>query len=231
MKLSPSKFSASDVLSMTGISLAGDSLDSCIMKNSISKHLGAELNYKLPFSSNTLKMPPIIKDKLLSPPDIALMKRSDIKDFIETVQRSAVNEIDKDKIEKLKVLIDDNLGFPIYETIENCKRETCINDEANFNFDYPYVEIKEHIKYEDFETWCENNTRLIFDQLDEALKLAQLTYKDVDQVCMTGGTSKVPFIFKNLESRFRREQLFTHENFHSVSLGLAKHAFESHLSQ
>jgi hypothetical chaperone protein len=56
------------------------------------------------------------------------------------------------------------------------------------------------------------------------MESAQLKPADVDLVCLTGGTAKVPFIQTEFEKRFGKEKLQTQSHFHSVLSGLTESA-------
>ena len=58
--------------------------------------------------------------------------------------------------------------------------------------------------------------------LDRSLQQSGLTEKDIDLVCLTGGTSKVPLIRQEFENRFGLEKLQTQTEFHSVTSGLVE---------
>lgn len=64
----------------------------------------------------------------------------------------------------------------------------------------------------------------IFEAMDRCLASAGMTTDQVDLVCLTGGTAKVPFIQKELENRFGKEKLQTQAHFHSVLGGLVEAA-------
>jgi hypothetical chaperone protein len=56
------------------------------------------------------------------------------------------------------------------------------------------------------------------------MKSAQITPDQVDLVCLTGGTSKVPFIRAEFEKIFGADRLQTQAHFHSVLSGLTESA-------
>jgi molecular chaperone DnaK (HSP70) len=67
--------------------------------------------------------------------------------------------------------------------------------------------------------------RTPFEQpLDLRLRLAELSAEQVDRVCLTGGTAKLPAITKSLEARFGPSKLHELSAFHSVIQGLAQRA-------
>lgn len=226
LTLGPKAFKSSDVLAVGGVSVAGDALDSSIMTGKLSHFFGTDVEYRLPLSSNILKMPADIKSKLGSPPDIALMTRAEIMGFLKSVQKAALKESDKIKLDRLFALIEDNLGFRIYESIETLKREVCSGQKATFDFPYPDIEIKTNLLPIEFQVCSEEKIQKIFDSLDETVKQAGVEHTQIDLVCCTGGTAKVPEVTKRLQKRFGQASIEQFNNFHSVIQGLAERARE-----
>jgi hypothetical chaperone protein len=62
------------------------------------------------------------------------------------------------------------------------------------------------------------------DRLDQVLERAGITANDIDRVCSTGGTAKVPVIKHGLETRFGADKLQALSSFHAVIQGLAERA-------
>ena len=59
---------------------------------------------------------------------------------------------------------------------------------------------------------------------ENRMKRAGVAPSDIDRVCLTGGTAKVPAVVAALQSRFGEERISSHRAFHSVVYGLALHA-------
>ncbi len=228
IKLSGKTFKAEDVLAVNGINIAGDVLDGSIMKNLVAPEFGSEVTYKLPMSDNILQMPPLVKDKLLSPPDIAFLKASDIQDFIDSIERSLTDEREQKKLDRLRVLVEDNLGFDLFERIEKSKVDVCVNNQAQFQFDYPELEMKKDYALSQFEDWSKNKVDQIFACFDETFRMAGVSNSDIEEVCITGGTSQVPIFKKRLSQLFAEDVLNTNEHFQSVTRGIAVYAHEKY---
>lgn len=227
IKIHPGSHRDEDVLSLGGVSVAGDALDGCIMMNKIAAHLGSEVTYQFPMSSNLLRMPISLKHHLSSPPDITLMSRSDIMGFLNEVRKCTIVEEDNDRLDQLFSLIGDNLGFSIFEEIESLKRQVCSSEsKAKFSFHESEVSIDEEMTYDEFVTYTEEKITKIFETMDEVVRQAQISHHQVDSICCTGGTSKVPLVAQGLASRFGAEKIESFESFHSVIQGLAERAKE-----
>jgi hypothetical chaperone protein len=121
-------------------------------------------------------------------------------------------------------LVDDSLGFQVFEAIEATKCALSSEAEARFEFEYPGIEITETVTRPQFETGARPYVDRILGALDETLRLGGLSAENVDRVCLTGGTAKLPAIAERLESRFGHGKLYELSSFHSVIQGLAEGA-------
>lgn len=224
IRLRPDDFNQEDVLSIDGCPLAGDALDSVFMSHRLSDYFGAKSRYRLPMGSNVLTMPLSVSQRLNHPAHIVHLKEKETYEFIREVKKCSLTKKDGDAVERLFLLMEDQQIFPFFETIEKTKRALSEAPETDFIFDYPGLEIQEHFTTDQFIQWAHDTREKIFSSLDECLKAAQLKSEQVDLVCLTGGTAKVPFIQKEFETRFGKAKLQTQSHFHSVLSGLTESA-------
>ncbi|ASD62607.1 Hsp70 family protein [Bdellovibrio bacteriovorus] len=224
IKLRPSGFSKEDVLAIDGCPLAGDALDSVFMSHKLNEYFGAKSRYRLPMGSNVMTMPKGVTLRLNHPAHIVHLKEKDTYEFIREVKKCSLTAKDAEAVERLFVLIEDQQIFPFFENIEKTKRALSNSNETDFNFDYPGLEISEHFTSPQFIEWAKDTRENIFASLDQCLKDGNVTADQVDLVCLTGGTAKVPFIQKEFEKRFGLERLQTQSHFHSVLSGLTEAA-------
>ncbi len=224
MRMTPQAFQKKDVLAIEGCPLSGDALESVLMSHRLNENFGAKAKYRLPMSSNLLTMPKSVMECLNKPSHIAHLKEPATYHFIKEVQKCAPKDKDKEAIERLFILMEDQQIFPFFEKIEQTKRQLSDSDQAHFSFDYPGIEIEDDFSRQDFERWSQSIKTEIFKALDLCLLNAQIQAQDVDQVFLTGGTAYVPFIRQELEHRFGISKLSTKSFFHSVLSGLIESA-------
>jgi hypothetical chaperone protein len=224
IRMGPGDFRKEDVLGIDGCAMAGDALDSLFMSQKLSVFFGSQARYKVSMGRNILTMPPPIMTRLNHPAHIVHLKERDTYEFIRQVQRGALSDKDRDAIERLLILVDDNQIFSFFENIEKSKRQLSADGEAAFDFDYPGLELQAQIQRLEFETWAQPVQEKIFASLEHCLKQAQITNEQVDLVCLTGGSGQVPLIRKEFERRFGLEKLQTQSHFHSVLSGLVESA-------
>ncbi|KHD89153.1 MAG: HSP70 family molecular chaperone [Bdellovibrio sp. ArHS] len=224
IKLRPEGFAKEDVLAIDGCPLAGDALDSVFMSHRLNEYFGAKSRYRLPMGSNVLTMPPAVSQRLNHPAHIVHLKEKETYEFIREVKKCSLTQKDADAVERLFILIEDQQIFPFFENIEKTKRALSASETTDFIYDYPGLEMKETFSVQQFIDWATATKEKIFSALDECLKNAGVSSQQVDLVCLTGGTAKVPFIQKELETRFGKERLQTQAHFHSVLSGLTESA-------
>ena len=217
-------FQPSDVLAIGGLSVAGDAYDSELMRKHVGRHFGTEVQYKVPFGSNVLTMPPALMEKICTPADASLLRAAEAMTFLRNVKNWSLGEEDERHIEQLLTLVEDRLGFSVFEAIEQVKRALSEREQARFSFHYPTVEIEQDITRAGFEKSSARATERVVAELDATLARAGITAGQVDIVCCTGGTARLPAVAKALATRFGSEKLSQFQHFHSVILGLGAQA-------
>ncbi|HTL11340.1 MAG TPA: Hsp70 family protein [Bdellovibrionota bacterium] len=224
MRLGPRAFVPEDVLAVGGVSIAGDALDGAVMRNRVSRHFGSEVTYKALMGSNVLTMPAYLMERLCSPADITLLNERDTLEFFRQVRQASLGPEDRAAMDRLFTLIEDQLGFSIFEAIEATKRALSSSDAAELSFDYPGAELHDRVTRPEFEDHTHREWNRILDSLDSTLEQAGVEPADIDLVCLTGGTAKVPVIARGFRERFGESKLRQFRNFHSVVGGLGERA-------
>jgi hypothetical chaperone protein len=224
MKMSQASFKKTDVLGVDGCSMAGDALDSVFMSERLNRSFGAMSAYQLPMSSNILRMPAAVMDRLNKPAHIVHLKDRETYNFLKEVQKCALTEQDKKSLQRLFIMIEDQQIFPFFEVIEKTKRELSTQEKSNFSFDYPDLEIGDVFFRKEFEHWSEKVQENIFAALDRCLNQAGLKDSDIDVVVLTGGTAHVPMMRARFAARFGQEKMQMQTYFHSVLSGLIEAA-------
>ena len=163
-------------------------------------------------------------EKLCSPADICLLARRDVVDFLKGVRAGSASEEDKQHVDQLLCLIEDSLGFQVFEAIEQQKRALSTEESATFRFEYPGIDIRENMTRAHFEEASARVSKSILERLDRVLEQAHITPEQIDRVCSTGGTAKVQVIKHGLEQRFGADKLQALSSFHAVIQGLAERA-------
>lgn len=219
-------FKPSDVISIGGVSVAGDALDASLMRSRISRHFGTGVQYKVPFGANVLTMPRALMEQICHPAEISLLRKQDTMEFFRNVQQWSLGADDRARMDQLFTLLNDQLGFPLFEKIEATKIALSREESASFEFRYPGVKIREKIARRQFEQYAGGALEKIVAALDDTLAGAGLSADRIDRVLCTGGTGRVPFIRRSLIERFGEHKLFDLDPFRGVATGLARRAHE-----
>lgn len=230
IKIGPSAFRKEDVLAIDGCPLAGDALDSLFMSHRLNEFFGAQAEYKVALGRNRMRMPRSIMERLNRPAHIVHLREAETYNFIREIRKGALSVMDRENIDRLFLLIEEQQIFAFFEQIEKTKRNLSVEDGATFTFDYPGLEIATDFTRSEFVDWAGDFKVNVFAALESCLKQAGIDEENVDLVCLTGGSAKVPLIAAELESRFGRTKLQTQAHFHSVLSGLIEacaHSFDA----
>lgn len=223
-RIGPRPFRDEDVLAIGGVPVAGDALDASIMRHKVAAHFGADVTYRVPMGNNVLRMPKPIVEELCSPARLTVLRRQDVATFLKNVRSWSLGPDDEQRLDQLRILVEDALGFSVFEVIERAKRTLSDEDAATIDYTYPGVEVHDRIRRDEFDAGIEREADAILGALDETLRAAGVSHQAVDLVCCTGGTAKVPRIAEALRQRFGAGRVRDFKSFHSVVEGLALHA-------
>jgi hypothetical chaperone protein len=121
----------------------------------------------------------------------------------------------------LVALIEDELGYQLYQTVSAAKAALSRADSAVLSFHHKAVHIEERIARADFEAWIAPDLAAMSAAVEAALTQGGLDAARVDHVFLTGGTSFVPAVRRLFEERFGAEKVSAGGEFVSVAEGLA----------
>ncbi len=224
MKITPNEFQKKDVLAVDGCPVAGDALDSVFMSSRLNRGFGAQTKYRLPMSSNMMTMPVSIMDRLNKPSQIVHLKERDTYEFIKEVRKCALRTEDKEAIDRLFIMLEDQQIFAFFEEIEKTKKNLSSKSTSSFKFDYPDLETSEVFSSVEFEDWAGKVKAEILSALDRCMQQASVSDLQIEHVFLTGGTAHVPLIQNEFIRRFGVEKMQTKNYFHSILSGLIESA-------
>lgn len=224
MRLGDGPFTRDQVLAIGGVAVAGDALDASVMRARIARHFGAEITYRVPLGRNVLGMPRPIVEQLCSPAGLSVLRRPDIAEFLRNVRSWSLGDDDKEKLDQLTTLVDDALGFQLFEVIERAKRRLSTDDAADVDFVHPGIDVHERVTRAGFEDAASRARDAILAALDATVARSGVGREGIDVVCCTGGTAKVPLVAGAIADRFGAEKMHAFRSFHAVVQGLAHHA-------
>jgi hypothetical chaperone protein len=149
---------------------------------------------------------------------LALMRNRRTLDELERLRRSA---LEPEAIGRMIAMIDNELGFPLYDAVTRLKRALSDHDRASFSFSGAGVKIEAVVTRAEFENWIANDVARMAQAVDDALTDAGVDQADIDRVFLTGGTSLVPAVRRVFTSRFGNERIMSGGELTSIAHGLA----------
>lgn len=211
----------SDVLALGGVYIGGDSFDSRVMWEKITKYFGRDVKYKVMGSDEWLNMPLTVIHTLCQWHLIPQLRERKTREFIRLIKNNSDN---KEVVANLENLIADNFGFMLFQAIEKAKCELSSLEHSQIFFKERELLISENIPRIEFENINQENVEKIAKCVDETIGRADLTIEQIDTVFITGGTSHVPCIQRLFIERFGMEKMRQMDAFTSVVHGLGASA-------
>ncbi|CAN5221351.1 Hsp70 family protein [soil metagenome] len=213
-------------LGSTGIGIAGDRFDYRIMDHLVLPMLGKGGTYRS-------------FDKLLEIPAghfadfgdwarLALMRNRRTLEELARLQRSAT---DKDAIGRMIAVVENELGYPLYDAVGGLKRTLSQDEHGHFHFAGGGLTVEAEVRRSEFEDWIAPDLARIGETVDAALEQARLTPEDIDHVFLTGGSSLIPAVRRLFEERFAEHKIDSGQELTSIAHGLALIGREADLSE
>lgn len=202
------------VLATDGVYIGGDLLNADVMQAKLWNYFGANAL----FGENQMTMPAHIYDALRSWYSIPNLNNPNTMDLLE---RIGYKNTDPKSLERLVHLIKANLGFDIYEAIEQAKKQLSTQDEAEIIFSDGPIDIKQKITRAEFEQIIVPRVDEIRQVVQRTLKTANLEPSQIDVIVRTGGSSLIPVFEKMLVEIFGKSKIQQFETFTSIASGLA----------
>jgi hypothetical chaperone protein len=203
-------------LGYAGIGIAGDTFDYRIIDNVVSPLLGKGDTYTV--MGKHLPVPPEYFAGFARWHRLSLMRAPRTLREIEEVAAASTHP---DRLRTLIRLIEDELGYQLYQTVSTLKAELSRSETAVLRFAHSGFAIERPIARHEFATWIAEDLRRISATIDQALERARTRTDEIDRVFLTGGTSFVPAVRGLFEQRFGPEKVSGGGEFVSVAEGLA----------
>ncbi|MGV3769798.1 MAG: Hsp70 family protein [Sphingobium phenoxybenzoativorans] len=213
-------------LGSAGVGIAGDRFDYRIVDNLVLPMLGKGGSYRS--FGKSLEIPRSYFADFADWSRLALMRNRKTMAELERLQKSAA---DPDAIGRMIALIEQELGYPLYDAVGQLKRALSSADSAHFHFDGGGLGIEAEVTRSDFERWIAEDIARIETSVDQALRNAGVTPQDIDRVFLTGGSSLIPAIRAIFDRRFGAGQIATGGELTSIAHGLALIGLEDHLAE
>ncbi len=202
-------------LGHSGVGIAGDVFDYRIIDHLISPLLGKGGTYRV-MGGTDLPVPPEYFSSFARWHRLSLMRNPRTLREIGEVMRQAR---DPAPLRRLLTLIEDELGYRLYQTVSSVKAALSTADSARLVFNHKDLAIDALVTREAFEAWIAPDVAQFAAAVDRVMHQAGIA--SVDHVFLTGGTSFVPAVRRLFDARFGAEKVTTGGEFVSVAEGLA----------
>jgi hypothetical chaperone protein len=226
VKLQPAQAStaelADQVIGNDGVGIAGDTFDSKLVRHLVAPMLGLGSQYQTEFGK-VLAVPNWLFEHLERWHYLSFLKTRKNMELLKQIRFQALAP---EKLDALIELVDQDLGYRLYQAVEAVKCSLSAQTSSQFHFKEATIDIKQSVARGDFEQWIGAEVRAITSCVDRLLNNCNIAAQEIDAVFMTGGSSFVPAIRKLFESKFPKAPIRAGQEFTSVAQGLALHALE-----
>lgn len=219
--LDPSKVGSKDrqkdLLATGGIYIGGDSFDSAFMWEKGTPYFGKNTLYEAT-PGKVLTVPKSLFANICTWDKMNFFSSLRIKKDIENYYYFSGND---PQFANLITLIDNNLGYSVFQSIEQTKIKLTSTDVSKFSYSNMGIEIDEQISLEVYESIIDRDVKKIDAYLSNFLDENNIKIEDLDSLFLTGGTSMVAAIQKLFKQKFPNVNVNSGDNFTSVAQGLA----------
>ena len=138
-----------------------------------------------------------------------------------SIREVAAQSAHPERLGALLTLVEDELGYQLYQIVSTAKAALSRADSAVLSFHHKDIHIEETITRADFENWIAPELKRLATTVDAALAQAGMQSGDIDHVFLTGGTSFVPAVRQLFDRQFGAAKVSSGGEFVSVAEGLA----------
>jgi hypothetical chaperone protein len=203
-------------LGHAGIGIAGDRFDQRIVDRLVLPMLGKGGTYRS--FDKILDIPGGYFSDFADWSRLALMRNRRTLEELNRLQRTATEPA---AIGRMIALIENELGFPLYDAVGRLKRALSSDEQAHFHFAGAGLEIEADVARTEFEAWIAEDLRRIDATIDRALSVAGLDAGGIDRVFLTGGSSLIPAVRALFSQRFGDAAISSGDELTSIAHGLA----------
>jgi len=212
-------------LGHAGIGIAGDRFDYRIVDRLVLPMLGKGGDYRS--FDKILEIPRGYFSDFADWSKLALMRNRKTLAELDRLRKSAV---DPAAIGRMIAVIEQELGYPLYDAVGRLKRALSVDDQAYFRFEGAGLEIEADVTRAEFEAWIADDIARIEQTIDRALAASTIGADAIDRVFLTGGTSLTPAVRAVFVRRFGEDAIASGGELTSIAHGLALIGQEDDLS-
>jgi hypothetical chaperone protein len=203
-------------LGSAGIGIAGDRFDYRIMDHLVLPLLGKGGTYRS--FDKVLEIPAGHFSDFGDWSRLALMRNRRTLEQLAKLRHSAT---DPAAIGRMIAVVEQELGYGLYEAVGRLKRALSGETHAGFHFAGAGLTIEAEVSRGDFESWIAPDLLRIAETIDAVLAKTGLHAQQIDHVFLTGGSSLIPAVRRLFEQRFGEGRIASGNELTSIAHGLA----------
>ncbi len=203
-------------LAHAGVGIAGDRFDTRIMDKLVLPLLGKGGSYRS--FDKVLEIPGGHFADFSDWSRLALMRNRRTLAELDKLRRNA---LDPAAIERMIAVVEQELGYQLYDAVGRVKRALSSDEHAHFSFSGAGLKIEADVSRADFESWIAPDIARIEDAVDRALASAGVAMDDIDRVFLTGGSSLIPRVRRLFAERVGDARIASGGELTSIAHGLA----------
>jgi hypothetical chaperone protein len=212
-----SKDRKKDMMATGGIYIGGDSFDSDFMWERGTPYFGKHTTYEAT-PGKVLTVPKSLFANICSWDQMNFFNGQRIKKDIDDYYYFSGKDR---KFKNLITLIENNLGYSVFQAIEKTKIALSSEAQTQFSYHQMEIDIQEEVSLADYQQIIKKDVDRIAAYLDEFMLANHIEVQKIDSLFLTGGTSMVASIQDLFKSKFPHLALNSGDNFKSVAKGLA----------
>lgn len=206
-----------DMIATGGIYVGGDSFDSAFMWEKGTPYFGKYTTYEAT-PGKVLTVPKSLFANICTWEQMNFFNGPRIKKDIEDYYYYSGKD---SKFKNLITLVDNNLGYSVFQAIEKTKIELSNKQQSAFKYHKMDILIDEEVSRAAYDQIIKKDVDRIEAYLTHFMEQNHIDASDIDSLFLTGGTSMVGSIQQLFKSRFPHITLNSGDNFKSVAKGLA----------
>lgn len=208
-----------DVLAIHGAAIGGELFDSLLFDAKVASELQLDREYKI--NGKRMHVPTVLRHMRTLHEILSMVGDSRVRNAFQFVSQAGGNPL-----EMVEEIIYGGHAYNFFRAIESAKIELSSAADATISFRRPRISVSIPVARVEFESLVQPNLDRVDEQIERALKEANIYSSDVDLVVRTGGSSRIPAFVERLAERFGERKLAERDAFSTVAVGLGIRACE-----
>lgn len=206
-----------DMIASGGIYIGGDSFDSAFMWDKGTPYFGKNTMYEAT-PGKVLNVPKSLFANICTWDKMNFFNGQKIRNEIQDYYYYSKND---PQFKNLLTLIENNLGYSVFRSIEKTKIALSAAGSAEFAYHQMDIDIQEEVSRAAYDQIIEKDIRKIDVYLQEFMEKNKIKPEEIDSLFLTGGSSLVGGVQELFKTRFPHIPVNSGDNFTSVAKGLA----------